>query len=105
MRTWRFVLSWKKTTATSWRRSIFAFFSRKVNLRAASLSARYSSAAASAFARSISTRFAFRAAARRYVTARDLHVVLVATAEELLPALEAARLGLDGIEIVPYDSY
>lgn len=47
-----------------------------------------------------------RAVARRYVTAKDLHVTLVATADEVVPALErATALGLDGIEVVPYDSF
>jgi zinc protease len=48
-----------------------------------------------------------RAAARRYVTAGDLLVTVVATADEVRPALERAApsLRIDAIDVVPFDSF
>jgi zinc protease len=42
----------------------------------------------------------------QHLTARDLEVVVVSTADELMPKLEAAGLTSDAaVEVVPYDSY
>jgi zinc protease len=42
----------------------------------------------------------------KHLTARDLEVVVVSTADELMPKLEAAGLTKDvTVEVVPYDSY